>query len=281
VSSSQSPINGGVVLITGASSGIGRAFALEVASRARLLVLVARRKDLLEAVRAELIARRPSLQVLLFDCDVTDRAAVDAMLASAAREAGEIDVLLNNAGFGDLSTFDLSAWSRTEQMIAVNVTALAYLTHRLVGGMVARGRGAIVNISSGFGLTFAPGMASYIGTKHFVTGFSEALRLDLAGTGVRVTQVCPGPVRTDFNALAGNFTGLEPPALVSITAEACARAAVRAVDRGRALVVPGAVAGLLVFLGAWTPRWLLRLFYRPIARALRKKQLALRGAAAS
>lgn len=276
----SSPIDSGVVLITGASSGIGRALSHDVADRARALVLIARRRDRLEALRAELTARRPALSVLTFACDITDRAEVDAMLRAAVTEVGEIDVLVNNAGFGDLGVFDLSAWSRTEQMIALNVTALAYLTHRLVGPMVSRGRGAIANISSGLGLTFGPGMASYVGTKHFVTGFTEALRLDLAGTGVRVTQVCPGPVRTEFNEVAGNFTGLEPPALISISPERCARAVVRAIDRGRAFVVPGVAARLLIALGVLCPRWLLRLVYRPIARALRKKQLEVRGAPA-
>ncbi|WP_437953836.1 SDR family NAD(P)-dependent oxidoreductase [Sorangium sp. So ce296] len=276
----QSPIDSGVVLITGASSGIGRALAREVAGRARALVLVARRRDRLEALRAELAAARPGLAVLVFGCDVTDRAAVDAMLLAVAAEVGGVDVLVNNAGFGDLSLFDLSAWSRTEQMIALNVTSLAYLTHRLVGPMVSRGRGVIANVSSGFGLTFGPGMAAYIGTKHFVTSFTEGLRLDLAGTGVRVTQVCPGPVQTEFTEMAGNFTGLEPPLLLSISPERCARSLVRAVDRGRALVVPGVVAWFVVYLGALCPRWLLRLVYRPIARMLRKKQLAVRGAPA-
>ncbi|XXY45356.1 SDR family oxidoreductase [Sorangium sp. So ce269] len=276
----ESPIDSGVVLITGASSGIGRALAHELARRARALVLVARRKDRLEALRAELAAARPALAVLVLGCDVTDRAAVDAMLGAVAAEVGHVDVLVNNAGFGDIGAFDLSEWSRTEQMIALNVTSLAYLTHRLVGPMVSRGRGAIANVSSGFGLTFGPGMASYIGTKHFVTSFTEALRLDLAGTGVRVTQVCPGPVQTEFNETAGNFTDLEPPALLSISPERCARSLVRAIDRGRALVVPGVVAWLVVYLGVLCPRWLLRLVYRPIARALRRKQLAVRGARA-
>ncbi|WP_437623336.1 SDR family NAD(P)-dependent oxidoreductase [Sorangium sp. So ce1151] len=276
----ESPIDSGVVLITGASSGIGRALAHELAGRARALVLVARRKDRLEALRAELAAARPALAVLVFGCDVTDRAAVDAMLGAVADEVGHVDVLVNNAGFGDIGAFDLSEWSRTEQMIALNVTSLAYLAHRLVGPMVSRGRGAIANVSSGFGLTFGPGMASYIGTKHFVTSFTEALRLDLAGTGVRVTQVCPGPVETEFNETAGNFTDLEPPALLSISPERCARSLVRAIDRGRALVVPGVVAWLVVYLGVLCPRWLLRLVYRPIARALRRKQLAVRGAPA-
>ncbi|WP_437654270.1 SDR family NAD(P)-dependent oxidoreductase [Sorangium sp. So ce1182] len=276
----ESPIDSGVVLITGASSGIGRALAHELAGRARALVLVARRKDRLEALRAELAAARPALAVLVFGCDVTDRAAVDAMLGAVADEVGHVDVLVNNAGFGDIGAFDLSEWSRTEQMIALNVTSLAYLAHRLVGPMVSRGRGAIANVSSGFGLTFGPGMASYIGTKHFVTSFTEALRLDLAGTGVRVTQVCPGPVQTEFNETAGNFTDLEPPALLSISPERCARSLVRAIDRDRALVVPGVVAWLVVYLGVLCPRWLLRLVYRPIARALRRKQLAVRGAPA-
>lgn len=277
----KSPIDSGVVLITGASSGIGRALAHEVARRARALILVARRRDRLEALRAELAAARPELVVRVFGCDVTDRAAVDAMLRAVASEVGQVDVLVNNAGFGDLGVFDLSEWSRTEQMIALNVTSLAYLTHRLVGPMVSRGRGAIANVSSGFGLTFGPGMASYIGTKHFVTSFTEALRLDLAGTGVRVTQICPGPVQTEFSEMAGNFTGIEPPAFLSISPERCARSLVRAVDRGRALVVPGLVAWFVVYLGVFCPRWLLRLAYRPIARALRKKQLAVRGAPAA
>jgi uncharacterized protein len=276
-----SPIDNGVVLITGASSGIGRALAHALAPRARALVLVARRLDRLDALRAELVAQRPALSVLVRGCDLADRAQVDAMLASALAEVGELDVLINNAGFGDLGVFDLSAWTRTEQMVALNITSLAYLTHRLAGPMVARGRGAIVNISSGLGFTVIPGMAAYIGTKHFVTGFTEALRVDLSGTGVRVTQICPGPVRTDFNEVAGNFTGQSPPDLVTISPERCARAIVAAVDRDRAFVVPGLMAGVLTFLGAWTPRWLLRLVYAPLARALRRKQLSRSGAAAS
>lgn len=265
-------------LVTGASSGIGRAIAEVLARDVATLVLVARRRERLDALAKELIAKHPALRVIVRPVDLTDRAATEGLLDTFEVEGLAIDVLVNNAGFGDLGVFDLSAWSRTEQMIALNVTSLAYLTHRLAGPMVSRGRGAIANIGSGLGLTFSPGMASYVGTKHFVTGFTEALRLDLAGTGVRVTLVCPGPVRTEFNEVAGNFTGLEPPALISISPERCARAVVRAIDRGRALVVPGVAVRLLIALGVLCPRWLLRLAYRPIARALRKKQLAVRGA---
>ena len=275
----MSPIDQGVVLITGASSGIGRALAVEVAGRARALVLVARRADRLEALRAELAAAHPALRVHVFGCDVTDRAQTDAMLASVEAEAGGVDVLMNNAGSGDLAAFDLADWSRIEQMIALNITSVAYLTHRVLGPMVARGRGGILQVSSGFGLTFAPGFAAYAGTKHFVTAFTEGLRLDLSGTGVRVTQVCPGPVDTEFSGNIGNFTGMDAPALVTISAERCARAAVRGLDRGRALVVPGLLMKIMIFLGVRTPRWLLRAFYAPAGRALRRKQLSARSGA--
>lgn len=270
-----SPFDGGFVLITGASSGIGRALALQIAHRARAIALVARRKDRLEELKSELLTLNPSLRVVVSAADITKPEARDAMLAAVEAEAGPVDVLVNNAGFGDLGVFDRADWEKNERMIALNVTALTHLTHRVVRGMVARGRGGILNVSSGWGLTFGPGLSVYIGTKHFVTGFTEGLRLDLAGTGVRVTQVCPGPVATEFNDTVGNFTGMSPPGLVEISAEQCARAAVRGLDRGRALVVPGLLIRLILFLGTKTPRFILRLFYAPVARLLRKKQLSL------
>jgi len=270
-----SPFDGGVVLITGASSGIGRALALQIAHRARAIALVARRKDRLEELKSELLTRNPSLRVAVSAADITKPEARDAMLAAVEAEVGPVDVLVNNAGFGDLGVFDRADWEKNERMIALNVTALTHLTHRVVRGMVARGRGGILNVSSGWGLTFGPGLSVYIGTKHFVTGFTEGLRLDLAGTGVRVTQVCPGPVATEFNDTVGNFTGMSPPGLVEISAERCARAAIRGLDRGRALVVPGLLIRLILFLGTKTPRFILRLFYAPVARLLRKKQLSL------
>lgn len=270
-----SPFDGGFVLITGASSGIGRALALQVAHRARAIALVARRKDRLEELKSELLTLNPSLRVVVSAADITKPEARDAMLAAVEAEAGPVDVLVNNAGFGDLGVFDRADWEKNERMIALNVTALTHLTHRVVRGMVARGRGGILNVSSGWGLTFGPGLSVYIGTKHFVTGFTEGLRLDLAGTGVRVTQVCPGPVATEFNDTVGNFTGMSPPGLIEISAEQCARAAVRGLDRGRALVVPGLLIRLILFLGTKTPRFILRLFYAPVARLLRKKQLSL------
>ena len=268
----RSPIDGGVILITGASSGIGEAMARLVAPRAKAIVICARRKERLEALARELEGAHGAhgLAVHLFAVDVTDQAGVDAMLATVLEKVGGVDVLVNNAGFGDMTLFDRADWEKTRLMIDVNVTSLTYLTHRLVGPMVARRRGAILNVSSGFGLTFTPGFAAYIATKHYVSGFTEALRLDLAGTGVGVSQLCPGPVRTEFADKIGNFTGFDAPRFVEISAERAARAAVRAIDRRRALVVPGVWISFLLFLAAITPRWMLRLVHTPAAKALRR-----------
>ena len=270
----MSPIDDGVVLITGASSGIGRELARLVAPRARTLVLVARRRDRLEELRAELTAKNPRLKVVLGPCDLGDLAQTDAMLEAVRPEAGDIDVLVNNAGIGDIGVFDRADWGKTHRMIELNVTSLTYLTHRLLGPMVARGKGGVLNISSGWGLSFAPGFSTYVGTKHFVTGFTECLRLDLAGTGVTATQVCPGPVATEFEENLGNFTGQKVPGFIQISAEQCARAAVRGFDRRRALVIPGFVMKVLMLLNSLTPRFVMRLLSAPLGKALRKKQLA-------
>ncbi|WP_394823504.1 SDR family NAD(P)-dependent oxidoreductase [Pendulispora albinea] len=262
-----------VVLITGASSGIGLEFARQMAPTAKALVLVARRIERLESLKEELVRAHRELTVHVCGCDLTDREATRRMLSSIEHATGGIDVLVNNAGFGDLGVFDRADWDKTERMITLNVTALTYLTHRLLPSMVSRGRGGILNLSSGFGLSFMPGFATYIGTKHYVTGFTESLRLDLAGTGVTVTQVCPGPVRTEFNDTLGNFTGVEPPSFVQISAEECARAALRGFERGRALVIPGLFIRVMMVLNALSPRWLKRLLYAPIARRLRRVQV--------
>ena len=260
-------------LVTGASSGIGRALAREVAPRVGRLALLARRADRLEALRDELVARHPGLVVDVYPADLLDRAAVDAALEAI----GAVDVLVNNAGSGDMGVFDQIDWTRTQRMIRLDVEALVYLTHKLVPAMVERGRGGVLNVSSGFGLQFLPGFATYIGAKHFVTGFTEALRLDLASTGVVVSQVCPGPVATEFESNLGNFTGQKVPSFIEISAETCARAALRGFARGRALIVPGVVMKILLALGALTPRWCLRVLYAPVARHFRKLQAKSQG----
>jgi short-subunit dehydrogenase len=177
------PVDGGTALITGASSGIGRQFATQLAARAGTLVVVGRRAGLLEGLRAELAAVHPRLQVVAASVDLSDERDVDRGLASVREQVGAVDVLINNAGLGDQALFDGSDWTRTRQVLLTNVVAVAQLTARLVPSMVERGRGGVLNVGSGAGLTVMPAAAAYSASKHFVDGFSEGLRADLAGTG--------------------------------------------------------------------------------------------------
>lgn len=275
MSTARPPIDGGVILITGASSGIGRELARQVAPRAKTLILVARRAARLAELRDELLAQHPRLEVDVRACDLGDGAAAGSLAASLAARAAPVDVLINNAGLGDFAPFDRAAWPNIEQMLRVNVIALTLLTHRLLASMVERGRGGVLNVSSGLGLFFVPLLAVYTGTKHFVTGFTESLRLDLDGTGVAVSQLCPGPVFTEFHERAGSPGPSQWP--IAISAEQCAREALRGFERGRALILPGRGMKLLVFLGAFTPRFLLRLLMRPISRLLRRRAQPLAG----
>lgn len=235
------PVDGGTVLITGASSGIGREFAAQLAARAGTLVVVARRAGLLEGLRAELIAAHPRLQVVALPVDLSDERDVDRCVAALHEQAGAVDILINNAGIGGQALFDGTDWTRTRQILRTNVVAVAQLTALLVPSMVERGRGGVLNMGSGAGLTVMPAAAAYSASKHFVDGFSEALRADMAGTGVVVTQVCPGPVDSDFDAVAGTAGGMTggPPQFLRISAARCAREALAGFDAGKPLVFPG------------------------------------------
>jgi uncharacterized protein len=271
----MSAIDGGTVVVTGASSGIGREIARQLAPRAAKLVLVARRVERLEALATELRATRKDLEVVLLPCDLGDRAATLGLVETLREREIDVDVLVNNAGVGDMGMFDRASLDKTLAMIELNVVSLTILTHAVLPKMVARGKGGILNISSGFGMSIMPGFAAYIATKHYVSGLSEALVADLAGTGVTMTQVCPGPVATEFEENLGNFTGQKAPGLVEITADRCARAAVRGFDRGRALVVPGIIMSVVLWINHWSPRFSRRLFARLLGRVLRNKQLSV------
>ena len=268
-----SPIDGGVVLVTGASSGIGRAIAREVGMRANVLVVVARRAEQLAKLKEELLAARRALVVEVIVCDLSKPEEVDTLVAEVGKRGHEVDVLVNNAGVGLMGAFDRADPAKVRAMLDLNVTSLTMLTLALLPGMVARGRGGILNISSGFGLSALPSFAAYIGTKHFVTGFSDGLHADLAGTGVSVTQVLPGPVKTEFADRIGNFTGRDAPALAEISAERCARVAVRAFDNRRALVVPGVTMKALMLVNGMSPRFTRRIFAGVLGRIARKAEL--------
>ncbi len=271
---SISPIDGGVVVITGASSGIGERIAHHVVFRARVIVLVARRKERLEALATDLHHKRPGVEVDVRPCDLSDPAKALDLIRAVEAAHGSVDVLVNNAGLGDIGLFEKADVDKTLLMLNLNVVGLTALTRAALPGMVERKRGGVLMVSSGFGLTTMPGFSAYVGTKHYVTGFTESLRAEMAGTGVRITQICPGPVATEFEENAGNPTGVDLPEMMQISADHCARVAVRSFDEDAAITVPGGVAWVSIGLGRLTPRFLLRWANALLGRAMRKRLAA-------
>jgi short-subunit dehydrogenase len=235
------PIDGGTVFITGASAGIGLEFAVQLAPRARMLILLARRAERLGELRTSLLARHPQLRVVILPADLSDEKDVDRVLAETGEQAGTVDVLVNNAGVGQQALADQADWARVRNVLCTNVLAVAHLTTALVPAMVKRGQGGVLNMGSGAGMTVMPAASAYSASKYFMDGFSKALRADLTGTGVVVTQVCPGPVDSEFDQVAGSGGGMTggPPQFLRISAAQCAREALAGFDRGVPLVFPG------------------------------------------
>lgn len=269
----SSAIDDGTILVTGASSGIGMAIARLVAPRAKTIVLVARRVARLEELKRALLEHRSSLRVEMIPCDLSSREDLAKLVAEVGERGVEVDVLVNNAGVGMKGMFERADVAKTTFMIDVNVTSLTLLTLAFLPRMVERRSGGVINISSGFGLGVTPMFAAYLATKHYVTGFTEGLCADLAGTGVVVTQVCPGPVRTEFEQTMGNASGTKVPAFIEISAEHCARSAIRAFERRRAMAVPGITMKIVMLINALSPRFMRRAFAGLLGRIVRKKQL--------
>ena len=261
-------------MITGASAGIGRELALEFAPRSDALVLVPRRIDRLERLRAELLARHPNLKVVVLGADLSEERDIEALLRRVTEQAGPVDVLVNNAGSGYSALFDQSDWARTLRVLHTNILAVAQLTWALLPGMVTRGRGGVLNIGSGVGFTLLPSAAIYVGSKHFIAGFSEAQRADLAGTGVVVTQVCPGPVASEFDQVAGSAGGMIGglPQFLQIGATQCVLEALAGFERGDVLVFPGRPYRFVMRALPFFPLWLRRRQAANVAIRLRARQ---------
>src|SRR5213082_1104916 len=234
-------LDGCSTLITGASAGIGREFARQLAGRAKSLILIARREQKLNELRDELNQQYPNVAISVRKTDLADLAHLNELLAWLDHERIDVDLLINNAGLGDSGAFSTSDPIRNEQMTLVNIVALTTLTRHLLPRMIARRCGGILNVSSSAGFLPIPDFAVYAATKAYVTSFSEALRAELRGTGVSVCALCPGPVHTEFGEVAKR-PGVQPPVgpeLVYVPVEQVVRVALRAVARDRARVVPG------------------------------------------
>lgn len=255
-------MTGATALITGASAGLGVEFARQLATRAKCLILVARRVDALSSVRDRLVKEWPQLSVVICPADVSTCSGRDAIASLIQKQQLPVNLLVNNAGLGDYGTFDSADPARIQEQIDVNVTALVQLTHKLLPELKRNGPSAILNVSSLAGTLPLPEMAIYAATKAFVTSFTEALRIELAPQGVTVAAVCPGPTPTNFSQtarrLGGEDTNREGQGFLRQPNDVVVREGLRSLEAGPAAVYPGWGVTLAALLFRLLPRWLLR-----------------------
>jgi uncharacterized protein len=247
-----------VALITGASAGLGVEFARQLSERGHRLVLAARRKDRLEGLAKDLgNARAVAIDL--------SKANAAAKLMADVKDAGEeVEILVNNAGFGLIGRFAELDTKRLRQMIDLNVGTLTDLCRAVAPQMIAHKSGGILNVASTAAFQPGPKMAVYFATKAFVLSLTEALHEELKADGVRVTCLCPGPTRTEFGDVAG-FAGNGMFDRVAMESPEVVKAGLEGLDRNHAVVVPGVVNKI----GAASTRFVPRSVVRKIAGAIK------------
>jgi short-subunit dehydrogenase len=238
-------------LITGASSGIGEALARALAARQHDLVLVARNEPALRALADQLSAAHG----VAVDCigDDLSRAGAGGELAARIGDR-RIDVLINNAGFGDFGPFHESDPTKVTQMVQLNIAALTDLMRAFLPAMVQRGSGRVLNVASTAAFMPGPLMAEYYATKAYVLSLSEAVAEELKGTGVTVTALCPGPVSTGFQQQADMGTSKLVKGKTLMTADECAALAVAGMLKGKRVVITGTMNKLQAMSPRFMPR---------------------------
>lgn len=254
-------IAGCSALITGASAGIGREFARQLAGRAGSLVLVARRLERLEELRDELTTKSPNLNVHCRAVDLSSASETEELCAWLSGERIAIDFLINNAGLGDRGLFATAQPQRINEMLAVNILALTMLTRALLPPMIEKKRGAILNVSSSAGFLPIRKMAVYAGSKSYVTSFSDSIRGEVRKQGIVVSALCPGPVDTEFSSVARRSIVKQPypsPSFMHVAVEDVVRAGLTGIERNKPLVVPGLVMKIAMLLVRLMPMAILR-----------------------
>ena len=247
-----------VTLITGASAGLGVEFARQCVARGEEVVLVARRKDRLNQLAAEV----GNAQVIAADLSEPDASA--KLLAEVGKRGLWVRTLINNAGFGLRGRFDALPLDRQLEMIDLNIRALTNLSFAVIPGMVERGGGSILNVASTAAFQPGPNMAVYFATKAFVLSFTEALHEEWKDRGIKVSALCPGPTRTEFGEVAGIKT-LGSFDRLAMDAPPVVRAGLAGLDANRAVVIPGATNKV----GAISTRFAPRSVVRKIAGSLK------------
>jgi len=234
-----------VIVITGASSGIGRQLATEFAARGAIVVGCGRSITKLKEALKEV--RRSSPRSTMIGCDVSDAEQVRGMMKKILADYGQIDILVNNAGVGMRKPFVDTSIEMVEQIIRTNYLGAVYCTHEALPSMIARRIGHIVNISSGAGKIGTLNMAAYCGSKFALNGWSESLYHELKPLGIKVSVICPGPVQTDFNRDFPNTEPKAPSAMIMTTGAVC-REVIKAIERNKfEVVMPRSLALICVF----------------------------------
>jgi short-subunit dehydrogenase len=235
-----------VALVSGASSGIGAEFAKQLSGGNYEVIMVARRSELMEQ-----LAQRLSGPTHVVTCDLANDAS--SLVGKVAELGGQVDVLVNNAGFGTHGRFAEIDSAREAEEVRLNCEALVTLTHAFLPGMLERRRGGVITVASTAGMQPLPYEATYSASKAFARTFSDALHAELRGTGVRVLCVNPGPVPTEWQQVAGYAPGYLPPVPGKITAAQVAKESLRAFERGERSIIPGSVVRWYMRLNAPAP----------------------------
>jgi short-subunit dehydrogenase len=244
-------------LITGASAGLGKELAWLFAADGHDVVLVARRKENLEALAREIEAKHKDVKAHVIAEDLASPGAAERVVGELRKVPLEIEFLVNNAGFGATGAFAELELGRQLEMVQVNINVLMSLTRLLVPEMIARKSGKVLNVGSTAGFVPGPFMAVYYASKAFVNSFTEALSVELAGTGVTATVSCPGATATEFAAVAGNDkSGLFASGVMS--AAEVAKDGYEAMKRGEVLAVAGAKNKMRIASLRLAPRGMVR-----------------------
>jgi short-subunit dehydrogenase len=253
-------------LITGASAGLGEEFTKQLLGRADQFILVARRLDRLERMAHEIRKSHPQTEVLVIEADLSDPES-RVLLGEKIQDRGWIpDLLINNAGLGDYGEFVTADWSLINRILRVNIEALTHLTHLLAPGMVARGRGWILNVSSLASTLAIPDFAAYAASKAYVSSFSEALRIELEDSGVEVMSLCPGPVKTEFGEVARREGASSDRSSVRrffyVGKQRVVSEALAGLEKGRVRVFPGMQIAMAGWFFGIIPLFVMRLIMR-------------------
>ena len=255
-------------LITGASSGLGIWYARVLAEDGYDLVTVARRENALLEQKA-ILEREYGISVTVLAKDLSQSSAVDEIYDYCVDNGIKIHTLINNAGFGDFGKFHERTLKKQTDMIAVNITALTSLTHKFMQGMIDSHDGRILNVASIAGFEPGPLMSVYYATKAYVISFTEALAVELKGTGVSIMALCPGPTETGFeDAASAKASGLFKNMKVA-TAEDVVRFSYRKLKKGRVLVIQGFTNKLVPFACRFVPRAFMRKCVYKVMKARR------------